>query len=153
MPAHRIDFFLNSTAQLRGLSENARRLAGLNRILVNYAPAELTQSCRVKQLRDGTLTLVAENAAIAAKLRQITTRLLAAYQNERTQVTAIRIEVQVGAQTAPSRGQKRELTLESIEKIEKLAARLEDSPLKEAVRRLARRRRPPKRTTRPSTHR
>ena len=103
MPAHKIDFYLNSSDRLRSLTQEAQRIAELHRVLLNIAPPELTQACCVKQLRDGTLTLLAENAAIAAKLKQLAARLLASYQKQRCEVTAIRIEVQVReAASAPA---------------------------------------------------
>ena len=95
MPARKIDFYLNSSDRLRSLTREAQHIAELQRVLVNIAPPQLTQACCVKQLRDGTLTLLAENAAIAAKLKQLAARLLASYQKQRWQITSIRIEVQV----------------------------------------------------------
>src|SRR5476649_2434137 len=95
MSARKIDFYLNSSDRLRSLTQEARHIAELQRILLNTAPPALTQACCVKQLRVGTLTLLAENAAIAAKLKQLAARLLATYQKQRSQVTSIRIEVQV----------------------------------------------------------
>ena len=132
MSAHRINFYLNSSDRLRSLTHDTQRIAELHQVLVNTAPPELTQACRVKQLRDGTLTLLAENAAIAAKLKQLAARLLASYQKQRRQVTSIRIEVQV-TQSAAQPAEKREpksLSIETIENLERLAGQLEDSPLK-----------------------
>ena len=143
MPARRINFYLNTSDRLRSLTHEARRNAELHQVLVNIAPLELTQACRVKQLRDGTLTLLAENAAIAAKLKQLAARLLVAYQKQRCEVTSIRIEVQVReAVAAPvaARESKR-LSIETIENLEKLAEGLEDSPLKQALTTLAARQR------------
>lgn len=139
MPARRIDFFLNTSDSLRSLTQEARRVAELDQILVHSAPADLTHVCRVKQLRDGTLTLLAENAAVAAKLKQLSARLLAAYRKQRSEVTSIRIEVQVerdNSKAAPKPEPKR-LTTESIRNLTSLAERLEDSPLKQALTRLA----------------
>jgi hypothetical protein len=104
----------------------------------------LTQACCVKELRDGTLTLLAENAALAAKLKQLAARLLASYQKQRSEVTSIRIEVQV-REAAPAPAAKPEpkrLSIETIENLERLAGQLEDSPLKAALARLAARQRP-----------
>jgi hypothetical protein len=135
MSARKINFYLNTSDRLRSLTREAQRNAELHQVLVNIAPPELTRACRVKQLRDGTLTLLAEHAAIAAKLKQLAARLLVAYQKQRCEVTSIRIEVQVSeASAAPTtvREPKR-LSIETIENIEKLARELEDSPLKEAL--------------------
>ena len=143
MSARRINFYLNASDRLRSLTDEARRNAELHQVLVNIAPLELTQACCVKQLRDGTLTLLAENAAIAAKLKQLAARLLTAYQKQRCEVTSIRIEVQVKEATvgpAAKREPKR-LSIDSIDNLEKLAGSLEDSPLKQALTTLAARQR------------
>jgi hypothetical protein len=143
MPARRINFYLNTSDRLRSLNQEAQRNAGLHRALLNIAPLELTQACRVKHLHDGTLTLVAENAAIAAKLRQLTTRLLTVLKKERSEITSIRIEVQV-SEAAPATPGEREikpLSVETIENLEKLANDLDDSPLKVALAAMAARQR------------
>ena len=87
MSAHKIGFYLNSSDSLRSLTREAQRIAELHRVLLNTAPPALTQACCVKELRDGTLTLLAENAAIAAKLKQLAAILLTSYQKQRRQIT------------------------------------------------------------------
>jgi len=143
MPAHKIDFYLNSSSSLRSLAHEARRIAQLQQVFLKNAPQPLTQACCVKQLRAGTLVLLAENAAIAAKLKQLAPRLLTAYEKQGVEVTSIRVEVQV-KEAAPAAAAKRvpkQLSPESIENLEKLAAGLEDSPLKQALTNLASRQR------------
>lgn len=143
MPAHKLDFYLNASDSLRSLTRAAQRNAELHRVLLNSAPPALTQHCRVKQFRDGTLTLLAENAAIAAKLKQLAARLLTAYQKQRWQVTAIRIEVQV-REPSPGPAPKpdsRRLSVETIKNLEQLAGRIDDAALKEALTRMATRQR------------
>ena len=143
MSARKINFYLNTSDRLRSLTHEARRNAELHQVLVNIAPLELTQGCRVKQLRDGTLTLLAENAAIAAKLKQLAARLLVAYQKQRCEVTSIRIEVQVreAADAPPPAPEPKRLSIETIENLDKLAGQLDDSPLKQALTTLAGRQR------------
>ena len=143
MSARKINFYLNTSDRLRSLTREAQRNAELHQVLVNIAPPELTQACRVKQLRDGTLTLLAENAAIAAKLKQLAARLLVSYQKQRCEVTSIRIEVQVREASAPpaTRRELKRLSIETIENLEKLAGELEDSPLKQALTTMAARQR------------
>ena len=143
MPAHKIDFYLNLSDSLRSLTREAQRIAELQRVLLHNAPPELTQRCRVKQCRDGTLTLLAENAAIAAKLKQLAARLLTSYQKQRWQITAIRIEVQVmetATDLAPKHNSRR-LSIETIKNLEELADRIDDVSLKQALTRLATRKR------------
>jgi hypothetical protein len=135
MPAHKIDFYLNSSNSLRQLADEARRIAELQQVFLKIAPQPLTQACCVKQLRAGTLFLLAENAAIAAKVKQLFPRLLTSYQKQGVEVTSIRVEVQV-KETAPQpvAGRARtRLSIETIDNLERLAAGLEDSPLKQAL--------------------
>src|SRR4051812_31559647 len=143
MSARKINFYLETSDRLRSLSHAARRNAELDQVLVNTAPRELTQACRVKQLRDGTLTLLADNAAIAAKLKQLAARLLVSYQKQRSEITSIHIEVQVSEAipASPTRRQKQRLSLESIHHLEALAGQLEDSTLKQALTAMASRQR------------
>jgi hypothetical protein len=135
VPAHKIDFYLNSSNSLRRLTDEARRIAELQRVFMKIAPQPLTQACCVRQLRAGILSLLAENAAIAAKLKQLLPRLLTSYQKLGWQVTAIRVEVQVRNATSEvaTRRSTKHLSTESIKYLEQLAAGLEDSPLKQAL--------------------
>jgi len=143
MPAHKIDFYINTSESLRKLARDAQRVAELQQVFVNIAPQALTLACRVKQVDRGTLFLLAENGAIAAKIKQLTPRLLSAYQNQGFEVTVIRVEVQV-KEAAPGiipRPRKGPLSIESIDNLESLAAGLEDSPLKRALTTMAARQR------------
>ena len=143
MPAHKIDFYLNSSSSLRALAKEARHIAELQQVFLKISPQPLNQACCVKQLRAGTLFLSAENAAIAAKLKQLAPRLLTAYEKQGFEITSIRVEVQVreaAPGAAPKRAPKR-LSVETIENLERLAAQLEDSPLKQALTNLAARQR------------
>ena len=135
MTAHKIDFYLNSSNSLRQLAGEARRIAELQQVFLKVAPQPLIQACCVKQLRAGTLFLLAENVAIAAKAKQLFPRLLTFYQKLGWQVTSIRVEVQV-RETAPQPVAGRAhtpLSIETIDNLECLAAGLEDSPLKQAL--------------------
>lgn len=143
MPAHKIDFYINSSDSLRSFAREARRIAELQQVFLKTAPPSLTQGCCVKQLRAGILSLLAENAAIAAKLKQLAPRLLVAYQKQEFEITSIRVEVQVKeAAQDPAAGRvPKRLSAESIENLKQLAAGLEDSPLKRALASLAARQR------------
>jgi hypothetical protein len=143
MPARKLDYYLNSSEPLRDLARAAQQLYELQQTLAINAPPELTQACRVKQLRAGILFLLADNAAVATQLKQLSPRLLACYQKQGKEVTSIRIEVQVknpSRRPAPA-AEKKRLSIETIENIKNLADQLEDSPLKDALNRLAARRR------------
>jgi hypothetical protein len=142
MPVRSISDYIDASSRLRPFVTKARRIAGLDQVLLKTAPRSLTQACRVKEVCGGTLVLLAENAAVASKLKQLAPRLLLAYQthpNQGEKITGIRIEVQVespsGLSGSPSA--LRQLSTDSIENLKQLISRIEDSPLKEALSRLA----------------
>ena len=118
----------------------ARRLAELERLIFEAAPRALSEATRVRHLRAGTLVLSADNAAVAAKLRQLTPRLLVCVRKREPEVNGIRVEVQPAPQQKwPTRGSgKRPLTAAAIANFRSLAEGLRESPLKDAVTRLVR---------------
>jgi hypothetical protein len=147
MPARKINEVLTHSGELRALSDQARRLAELQQVLLEAIPSPLNRSARVSTFRAGRLVVLAGNAAVAAKLRQLAPRLLRFMQERENEVTGIQIDVQVAvpqrdSAKAPS---GRDLSLTAIASLEGLAGTLKDSPLKQALDRMVQRR---KRTTR-----
>jgi hypothetical protein len=141
MPAHKIGDLLLQSGELRALSRRAQHLAELQRAVLEAIPRPLISATRVKSLRAGTLFVAADNAAAAAKLRQLAPRLLQHLQKRDGQVTGIRIEVQVAMQQigAGKSSRKGALNTRAIADFERLARVLSDSPLKHAVTRLVQR--------------
>jgi hypothetical protein len=134
VPAHKIDFYLTAANPLRALAAEVRHLTELQQTFLKAAPPALTQSCRVGALRGDILILLADNAAIAAKLKQLTARLLTSFRNQGFKATSIQIRVQVDRPWAdPAAPRSKRLSPETIENFEKLAGELEDSPLKRAL--------------------
>ena len=138
MAAHRISDLLARSGQLKTMSREAQRLTELELLIFEAAPGALSEATRVKQLRAGTLVLLADNAAVAVKLRQLLPRLLVCVRKRDPEVSGIRVEVQParGRQRAAEGSRKKLLTAGAIKSFENLAGRLRDSPLKTAVRRL-----------------
>lgn len=135
MPAYRAGFFLNTSGKLRPLAEEARRLNDLNQMLSQSLPAAFAPCVSVKRCRAGVLILLAENAAVATKLKQLAPRLLTSYRKLGVEVTSIRIEVQVNptrVEVVPQ-SKKEALPIENIKYLKNLADRLPNSPLKAAV--------------------
>ena len=141
MPAHKIGRLLAASNDLKALSGKVRCLSELQRMFFDCAPPSLAKASRVKNYRAGTLFLVAENAAVAAKLLQLAPRLLSFIRKQELQVTKIQISVQVESARADPRTESRKKILgpDSIHKFTKLAEDLPESPLKSAITRLARR--------------
>jgi Dna[CI] antecedent, DciA len=138
MPALRLGQYLGTAAGLKSLAREARRLDQLNRIVSRVSP-ELAPSVGAARVEAGVLILLADNAAVAAKLKQLAPRLTSSCRENGLEVTSIRVDVQVsGARAAaPQRIKKSQLPIEIIGKIEALAESLPDSPLRDAVRAMA----------------
>lgn len=141
MPAHKIGDLLSASRELKALSRQAQRLAELQQVLFEAVPPLLASATRVKSCRAGTLVLLADNAAVAAKLRQFAPRLLIHLRKWATDVTGIRVEVQVAVHqmSPPTGSRKRPITVDAADHFRALAESLKDSPLKSALTRLVRR--------------
>ena len=141
MPTNKIGQFLTASAELKALSDKAQRLLQLQNTFFDSAPPLLAQACRVKNFREGVLFIVAENTAVAAKLRQLTPRLLSNIRKQEPQITGIQVTVQVtGSRNEMGRPpQKNEISVDSIDKLRNLSERIPASPLKSALTNLVRR--------------
>jgi hypothetical protein len=99
----------------------------------------LLQASRVMQLHGQTLILSADNGAVAAKLRQISTELISLFRTMGCEVTGIQIRVQVRVKIRPETPLPRTLGCNGRKELEKLTLNLQDSPLKTALKRLVKR--------------
>jgi hypothetical protein len=136
---HRLNAYLASNPELRQLSGKARQLATLQRLYESLVPPALQRSSQVLQLHQQTLFIAANNGAVAAKLRQMTTELISLFQARGCEVTGIQIKVQVTAARAPLPSEPRRLGREARDALGELQENLADSPLKTALKRLLRR--------------
>jgi hypothetical protein len=139
MPLNTFRNLLGSTEELKAVTARVRRLKELQSLYARTAPRELVSSSRVKSCRAGTLFVWADNAAVAAKLKQLAPRLLASIRENEAEITKIRIEVQVGGREGPAvyESRKKALTPGAVSKIGDLALNLPDGRLKAALSRLA----------------
>jgi len=132
---------LGDNAELRPLAERLLLIKRLQKRYRTVAPDELAKASRVCAIDGTTVVICASSGAVAAALRHLAPRLLAAMKTARTskhpkdqELTSIRIEVQVAA-VVP----KRKVVARGEvprEKLSALADKLADSPLKETLRRI-----------------
>jgi hypothetical protein len=135
--AQRFRSLLSSTPELRPLLSRAQTLTALQRQFASVAPPYLAQSCQVTGLQGGILAVAAANSTVAAKLRQLAPELVVLLQNRGGEVSGIRVKVQVAV--APSaRSAPRQLSKTARNALDGLSAGLDDSPLKLALKKLAR---------------
>lgn len=146
MPLQKIDALLGASDELKTLSARTRRLRDLQTLYFRSAPRELAMSSRVKNCRAGTLVVTADNAAVAAKLKQLAPTLLASIHETEAEITALRIEVQVGGFARERAAARTEKTLDSkaLHEFAGLSERLKDGALKSALKNLVRRHKRPK---------
>jgi hypothetical protein len=142
VPVHRIGDVIATSDNLKALARQAQRLKELQHLLFVTIPPALAAASRVTNLRSGTLVLSADNAAVAAKLRQLTPRLLLHVREQASEITGIRVDVQVKPHKIKDEDEvtKRSLPPDAIQKIESLSNKLPPSPLKSALSRMAARR-------------
>ncbi len=135
MPAHTIGKLLTAPGELSTLYGKTQRFLRLQQVFFDSTPSTLARASRVKSYRAGTLYILTDNAAIAAKLRQLIPRLLLNIQKQEPQITAIQVAVQVTkspkkTQVSPK---KEGLSPDSIKKFRLLSEQTPDSPLKSAL--------------------
>ena len=111
----------------------------LQQLLEQVIPPSLKRGCRVMQLDQNTLTVSAENGAIASKLRQMTTELVSKLHVIGSEVTLIQVVVQVSTPPHMPPTEKRTISLSGKTRLAEFAESLNDSPLKDALNRLAKR--------------
>ena len=147
MPTRPLARLIGENAELGPVRDRLAEVARLQARFSQVAPATLSQACRVCAIDGSTVVVRADNAPVAAALRAMAPRLLAALKdsaagkkslkNKREEeLTGLRVELQVAVpppRRAPAaRG---ELPREALGT---LAQTLSDSPLKTALDRIAR---------------
>jgi hypothetical protein len=142
VPVQKIGDVIANSGNLKTLAQHARRLEELQHLLFEAVPPALAAASRVSNLQSGLLVISADNAAVAAKLRQLAPRLLSHLGKAQFQVTGIRVDVQVKAHKIKAEDDvtPRALPPEAIREITRLSQRLPTSPLRSALTRLAARR-------------
>lgn len=138
MQARSLEDCLKAEGGLARLSDHASRLLNYQRILEAAVPRAQIRGARVANFKLGKLVLHADNAAVAAKLRQIVPTLVDVFKREAAEVTGIEIKVQPRpVKRPPPKEDRAALGERAKQGLTSLAETLPaDSPLGEALRRL-----------------
>ena len=113
------------------------RLEALQRASRSILPAALAGSCRLAFADDGSVVFLADNGAVAAKLRQLTARMTAHLSALDREVTGMRVEVQPRGNFSHKQSPPpRTMDPSAIDAFSRLSQALPEGPLKEAVDRL-----------------
>jgi hypothetical protein len=140
--AQPLDAYLDSADALARLAAHAERLLKLQRVLLEVAPRNLADACRVANFKLGKVILHANSGAVAAKLNQILPSLADEFFKKGCEVTEICVKVQPNNAAAQHPSPRVAPAVGSRTKAEltRLAAALPDgSELREALERLVRR--------------
>ncbi len=135
MAVQKLATLLGTTDDLKALVVKTRRLVEWQKRYADVAPTALAAASRVAGMRSGTLLLWADNAAVAAKLKQLTPRLMTALNKQANEVTSIRVQVQPkhGTSTEGKKRAKPGLPARAVERFAELSGAVSDTPLKEAI--------------------
>lgn len=143
MASEPISTLLGESAELRPLAERLQLIKRLQRRYRTIAPESLAAASRVCAIDGTTVVVCASSGSVAAALRHLAPRLLeglrgvrqAAKSSRDQELNSIRIEVQVEPPAVKrpvvSRGEM------PAEKLAEIAGRLSDSPLKDALQKIA----------------
>ncbi|MDP3279713.1 MAG: DUF721 domain-containing protein [Nitrosomonas sp.] len=144
MTSYKVNSYLNllgKTPEYENLFSLAHQLYADQLIFSKLVPAQLAQHCVLSRTSNGKLTIMAENGAIASKLKQISPSVLLKLQELGWEVTSIQILVQApnfakNTKTLADKGYtKKKLKLSQTGKdcLSRLATTLPDSELKNTI--------------------
>jgi Dna[CI] antecedent, DciA len=131
-----LNTFIQAEPALKPLMRRLSELSVVQQLYGQTVPPSLAKLGQVGSFHDGTLIIVAENGAAAAKLKQVLPEVTQKLSQRLNQVLDVRVSVQVeslGGQTEPRKRQKPFLSPLAIQSLSKLADDLQPSPLKEEV--------------------
>ena len=134
------------------MMRKAALISRLQQTYVGTIPAHLQSASRIAAVEGSTLVIAVANGAVATSLKQMLPRLLERFrekfqenQKQEQEVTAIRVLVQpeyFGADLEPKQIKRTPIATTSMpaEALNQLANQLGDSPLKETLKRIQKRR-------------
>ena len=134
---NRLNTFFSISSELGKLTSKAREMMALEQQLEHIIPSSMKRGCRVMQLEQQKLMLSANNGATASKLRQMSSELIAKLNGIGCKVTLIQVVVQVNAPPYSIPTKTLTLSLSGQKQLTQLAEKIADSPLKDALNRLA----------------
>jgi len=134
----RFNSYLDASPELHRLTYKAEQQLALQRCYEQVAPPALARASHVVYLEQNILLLAADNGAVAAKLRQLAPELARLFKDKGHEVTGIQVRVQVTFPPTKRNTLPTSLSDTGRQTLNDLAGKLPDSPLKSALRRLAR---------------
>jgi hypothetical protein len=131
-----LNTFIQAEPALKPLMRRLSELSAIQQLYGQIVPPSLVKLGQVGSFHDGTLIIVAENGAAAAKLKQVMPEITEQLSQRLNQALDVRVSVQVESfvgETEPTRRKKSPLSPAAIQSLSQLADDLPPSPLKEEV--------------------
>lgn len=138
-PTAHIARHLGETDVLARLTDHAQRIARLQRVFAQGAPAGLAGSSRVVNVSQGVVIVGADNGAAANRLRQLSPRLGTLFRTAGIEVTEVRIKLQPTASIMDPQARTkpgRSISADVEAALSKTAQDLPAGELKDALERL-----------------
>lgn len=136
MSAQPFSTFIQAEPALKPLFQQLSQLSYLQKIFQESVAAPFAKLGQVGSYRDGTVALVAKNGAAAAKLKQVLPSLEEKFSELLGRPVTVKVSVLVDNQaepTASTRNGKPAMSAVALESLQKLAAELPTSSLKDEV--------------------
>ena len=135
--SNQLSSYFTASQELRQLSHKVDELLALQRHYEQIAPSSLVRASHVMQIDQQTLVIAADNGTVAAKLRQLAPGFTQLLQNRGYEITGIQIRVQVALPITTRPPRLTSLSIIGRQQLVDLTVKLQDSPLKTALQRLA----------------
>lgn len=139
MTIQKLGSFFNAAPELRQVYIQATHLQLLQQVLRDQLPVGMATACSVSSVRQGVLTVHADNGAMALKLKQMAPTLLLPIQERDATILSLRIIVQIKDRNQARKRNKPYLGATSCNILAEFAENLQDTPLKSAIGRMVRR--------------
>ncbi len=144
---HQVKTLLSLDANLIALSRQAESIHIAQKMWVAATPDLISQFSRATSLKNGQLNIVADNGAVATKIKLLNASLMTQLDNlnqsnqfgRGNQVTVISVKVQANSTLMRPAKPKRKLSKQASASLESLTNNLVDCPLRDALGRLAKR--------------
>jgi hypothetical protein len=134
----KLDRILSADRELQPVVEKARNLRALGGLVDGFLPVDLARQVRVANFREGTLVVIAENSAVAAKLRLLAPALSRFLVSQRWQVSSVSLRVQPNSAQKLAFAQQKtaHFSTHTIDSLRRLEERMRASPARDALARL-----------------
>lgn len=138
-PIRRVGTVLISAPEFGDITRHAKRLLLLQRALIGALPKTLADHATVANLDAGNVVVFARTGTVAAKLKQMSQRLLVKLRQQDPEINAIQVRVQEPIVDKPLPQKQNSPSSIARQALDELSNRLQNSPLRGSVEGLSQR--------------